>query len=207
MPFDTWLAFFGASLVLSLAPGPDNIFVLMQSLIYGKSAGLKIISGLCTGLLVHTFLVTVGVSAIIVASPLAFNLLKIAGACYLVYLAFLAWNAPAVPLSEGGDQNKSAGKSSLALWRRGTIMNLTNPKVVIFFLAFFPQFISLSYNTPIQMIIMGLTFIASTMIVFGAIALFAEWIRRWIKSSKVQKIINRSGSIIFVGLAVSLLLV
>lgn len=205
MPLDTWLAFFGASLVLALAPGPDNIFVLMQSLIYGKSTGLKIIAGLCTGLLVHTFLVTVGVSAIILASAVAFNALKFAGACYLVYLAFLAWKAPAVPLSEGGGQKAIDGKSPWALWRRGAIMNLTNPKVIIFFLAFFPQFVSLSYSTPVQMIIMGLTFIASTVIVFGSIAFFAEWIRGWIRSEKIQRAINRSGSIIFVGLAVSLL--
>ena len=72
MDFQTWLSFAGASFILSLAPGPDNIFVLMQSVIYGRSAGLKIVSGLCTGLLVHTLLVAVGVSALIRASETAF---------------------------------------------------------------------------------------------------------------------------------------
>lgn len=108
MDFQTWLSFAGASFILSLAPGPDNIFVLMQSVIYGRSAGLKIVSGLCTGLLVHTLLVAVGVSALIRASETAFFCLKAAGALYLVYLAVMAWKAPSTPMAEEKGEVKDA---------------------------------------------------------------------------------------------------
>lgn len=206
MDFQTWLSFAGASFVLSLAPGPDNIFVLMQSVIYGRSAGLKVVLGLCTGLLVHTILVTIGVSAVIRASALAFTGLKIAGALYLLYLAYMAWKAPAVPMEEEkAAQKRAENNSFLKWWSRGFIMNLTNPKVIIFFLAFFPQFITTGQNTELQMIIMGATFICATIIVFGSIAVFAELVRKHVSSDKVQRAINRTGAVIFALLAASLI--
>lgn len=203
MDFQTWLSFAGASFILSLAPGPDNIFVLMQSVIYGRSAGLKIVSGLCTGLLVHTLLVAVGVSALIRASETAFFCLKAAGALYLAYLAVMAWKAPSTPMAEEKGEVKEAMSFS-KWWSRGFIMNLTNPKVIIFFLAFFPQFLLPGENTEVQILMMGLTFIVATVIVFGAIACFAEFVREKISSARVQQIINRTGAVIFMGLAVSL---
>ena len=89
-------------------------------------------------------------------------------------------------------------------WSRGFIMNLTNSKVIIFFLAFFPQFLLPGENTEVQILMMGLTFIVATVIVFGAIACFAEFVREKISSARVQQIINRTGAVIFMGLAVSL---
>ncbi len=204
MEFQSWLAFLGASIVISFAPGPDNIFVLMQSVIYGKKAGLKIISGLCSGLLIHTILVTVGISGLIRASATAFFALKVVGCVYLVYLAYLAWTAPTMILAEEDSSSVPQEMSSFAWWRRGLIMNLTNPKVIIFFLAFFPQFLSDTRNHAVQMIIMGLTFIAATIFVFGLVAVFAELVRKLVSTSRVQKIINRTGAVIFVLLAANL---
>ncbi len=204
MEFQSWLAFLGASIVISFAPGPDNIFVLMQSVIYGKKAGLKIISGLCSGLLIHTILVTVGISGLIRASATAFFALKVVGCIYLVYLAYLAWTAPVMILAEEDSGSVRQEMTSFAWWRRGLIMNLTNPKVIIFFLAFFPQFLSDTYNHAVQMIIMGLTFIAATILVFGLVAVFAELVRKLVSTPRVQKIINRTGAIIFVLLAANL---
>ncbi|MCD8338995.1 MAG: LysE family translocator [Burkholderiales bacterium] len=203
MVFEQWVAFAIASIIISLAPGPDNIFVLMQSVIYGRTAGFKIISGLCSGLLIHTFLVTIGVSALIRASPSAFLILKIAGAAYLVYLAVLAWKAPAASLEEKTGVTKKP-MTFWTWWRRGFIMNLTNPKVIVFFLAFFPQFVSDKYSYPLQMIIMGITFIGATVLVFGACAIFAEMVRRKVSSPEVQRWINRTGATIFVLLAANL---
>ncbi len=205
MVLHQWFAFALASIVISLAPGPDNIFVLMQSVIYGRAAGFRIISGLCSGLLVHTFLVTVGVSALIKASPTAFFILKVAGALYLTYLAVLAWKAPTVPLEEEKTGTTRSPKTFWAWWRRGFIMNLTNPKVIIFFLAFFPQFVSDKYSYPLQMVIMGITFVGATILVFGACAIFAEMVRQKVSSPRVQQWINRTGSVIFVLLAANLI--
>ena len=95
IPLNTAAAFFGAALLLALAPGPDNLFVLMQSAMRGRSAGLLVVLGLCSGLFVHTTAVALGLAALFAASALAFNLLKAAGALYLVWLAWKAWHAPA----------------------------------------------------------------------------------------------------------------
>lgn len=95
LPPDTAFAFLAASVLLGLSPGPDNVFVLTQSALRGVRAGLFVTLGLCTGLIVHTMLVAFGVAALFQASDLAFNALKIAGAGYLLYLAWQAFRAPA----------------------------------------------------------------------------------------------------------------
>lgn len=136
IPLETLLTFFMASVLLALAPGPDNIFVLTQSSLYGKRSGLSVMLGLCTGLVFHSFAVALGVAVIFEQSALAFSVLKLAGAGYLLYLAWLAFRASATEI-----QGKGNGEIRLLkLYGRGIIMNITNPKVSIFFLAFLPQF-------------------------------------------------------------------
>ena len=96
LTLDTTLAFFGLSILLSLSPGPDNVFVLMQSATHGRKAGLLVTLGLCTGLIGHTAAVALGLAALLAASATAFTLLKLAGAAYLLYLAWGAFRAPVV---------------------------------------------------------------------------------------------------------------
>ena len=98
MPAQTSLTFFGISVLLALAPGLDNLFVLMQSAVYGCRAGLLVVLGLCTGLLMHTGAVALGLAALFAASETAFNVLKFAGAAYLLVLAWHAFRAPQSPL-------------------------------------------------------------------------------------------------------------
>jgi threonine/homoserine/homoserine lactone efflux protein len=98
IPLDTLAAFFLASVLLALSPGPDNIFVLTQSALYGKLAGISVTMGLCTGLIVHTLAVTFGVAVIFQTSAMAFAALKICGAGYLLYLAWQAFRASAAPI-------------------------------------------------------------------------------------------------------------
>jgi threonine/homoserine/homoserine lactone efflux protein len=136
IPPETMSIFLIASVALALAPGPDNIFVLTQSALFGRPAGLLVTLGLCTGLLMHTAAVTLGVAAIVQASAFAFNALKAVGAGYLLYLAWLAWRASATSISTP----RGAERSRRSLYLRGVVMNVTNPKVAIFFLAFLPQF-------------------------------------------------------------------
>jgi Putative threonine efflux protein len=133
---DTLLLFLTASLLLCIAPGPDNIFVLTQSMLRGVGSGLLVTLGLCTGLLVHTSAVALGVAVIFQQSLLAFTILKLCGAAYLLYLAWGAFRAGA----SGLGSVKAAALDKAALYRRGIVMNITNPKVSIFFLAFLPQF-------------------------------------------------------------------
>jgi threonine/homoserine/homoserine lactone efflux protein len=202
MPIDTLAAFFTASVLLALAPGPDNIFVLTQSALNGKVSGLFVTAGLCTGLIVHTLAVTFGVAAIFQASAAAFNALKMIGAGYLVYLAWQAFRAAASEIDHRSDGALGYGR----LYRRGIIMNITNPKVSIFFLAFLPQFADPGWGSlTAQMLILGGLFIMSTVLVFGSIALLAGAIGQWLnRSSRAQILLNRVAGVVFIGLALKL---
>ena len=200
---ETLLTFFTASLLVGMVPGPDNIFVLTQSAIHGRYAGIIVVLGLCTGLIVHTVAVAFGVAVIFQTSLVAFSVLKIFGACYLVYLAWKAFRS-------SGKELQGGTVSEINLWglyRRGVIMNITNPKVSIFFLAFMPQFADPSRGSvPLQILMFGCLFILSTMFVFGSIAFLAGTLGHWFSNSdSAQKILNRIAGVVFLGLAIKLL--
>lgn len=208
MPFDLWVSFTIAAAVLAVAPGPDNLFVLLQSAMYGAKAGIFVTLGLCVGVFIQTLLAAFGVAAVVAASPTLLMIIQFAGAAYLLYLAWGAWKAPV-----GGDDKADASKyprlTNLQLWRRGILMNITNPKVLIFFLAFFPQFIvkgATETEVMIQMLIMGMTFLVCTLVVFSAIAWCAGTLADRLRSPKVQTILNKVSAVIFTILAISTLL-
>jgi len=197
------MAFFSASLLLAAVPGPDNVYVLSQSVINGKKSGFMVIFGLCCGLVIHTLSVALGLSAVIVALPLMYKILTILGAVYLLYLAWMSFKSiKPVHLQQ------SNTLSNLKLYKRGIIMNVTNPKVVIFFLAFFPQFIDEnSGNVAYQIILLGLIFITATIVVFGGIALLSSFIASHINSSLlIHKALHIITAIIFITLALHLLI-
>ena len=202
VPVETLVTFFVASILLALAPGPDNIFVLTQSSLCGKRSGLSVMLGLCTGLVVHSFAVALGVAVIFEQSALAFSVLKLAGAGYLLYLAWQAFEASATKIQGEGNGEIRL----LKLYGRGIIMNITNPKVSIFFLAFLPQFADPSRGPVwLQILILGGAFILSTILIFGGIALLAGTIGQWAnRSDRAQKIMNRVTGVVFVGLALKL---
>lgn len=203
MNAESLTTFILASTLLSLAPGPDNIFVLTQSALYGRKSGIIITLGLCSGLIVHTTAVALGVAAIFMVSTVAFTALKLIGAAYLLYLAWQALKASAQPLSS---VSATAIPGHLALYRRGIVMNLSNPKVAIFFLAFLPQFTDPSTgNMTFQLFLLGIVFILVALVVFSAIACLAGLIAELFKrSAKAQVILNRISALVFAGLAVRL---
>ena len=198
------IAFFSASLLLALIPGPDNIFVLTQSIFQGKKSGLIIMLGLCTGLIFHTLAVAFGVAVIFQTSEIAFTILKIIGAMYLLYLAWQIFNAP---IEKIDIENKNTTIDYKKLYYRGIIMNISNPKVSIFFLAFLPQFTNPSLGfAPLQMLLLGALFIFATILIFGLIALLSGSLSKiFNKSEKSQKILNKLASFVFLGLAVKLI--
>ncbi len=203
MNAESLTTFILASTLLALAPGPDNIFVLTQSALYGRKSGIIITLGLCTGLIVHTSAVALGVAAIFMVSTAAFTTLKLIGAAYLLYLAWHALKASAQPLS-----SVSAAElpGSLALYQRGIVMNLSNPKVAIFFLAFLPQFTNPGAdNMTLQLFMLGIIFILVALVMFSAIACLAGLIAELFKRSvKAQVILNRISALVFAGLAIRL---
>ena len=189
-----------ASIMLGLAPGPDNIFILTQSAMSGRKSGLTVTLGLCTGLIVHTTTVAFGVAAIFQTSTIAFTALKAIGACYQAWKAF---TSPATTLSEETGSEYSFRK----LYLRGVIMNITNPKVSIFFLAFLPQFTSPENGSlALQIFLLGTLFILVTLMVFGGIALLAGTLGEWFnRSEKAQAFLSRIAGTIFAGLALKLI--
>ncbi|WP_397474624.1 LysE family translocator [Pusillimonas sp.] len=199
------LSFFGIAVLLALAPGPDNLFVLMQAAMWGKDAGMVVVLGLCTGLIGHTVAVAVGLAAVFATSETAFTVLKLAGAAYLLYLAWGAFRAPAVAATDTG--KKAPRLPHGALFRRGIIMNLTNPKVSLFFLAFLPQFTSPARGSvALQTISLGALFMLATLLVFGAIAVFSGAFGEMLqKSAHAQRWLNRVAGIVFIGLALRLI--
>lgn len=208
MPFDLWVSFTIAAAVLAVAPGPDNLFVLLQSAMYGAKAGIFVTLGLCVGVFIQTLLAAFGVAAVVAASPTLLMIIQFAGAAYLLYLAWGAWRAP-VGSDDKADASKYPRLTNFQLWRRGILMNITNPKVLIFFLAFFPQFIvkgATETQVMIQMLIMGMTFLVYTLVVFSAIAWCAGTLADRLRSPKVQTILNKVSAVIFTILAISTLL-
>jgi threonine/homoserine/homoserine lactone efflux protein len=199
---ETAFAFFAVAVVLSLTPGPDNIFVLLQSAMRGPKAGMLIVLGLCSGLLVHTTAVALGLSALFAASTLAFTVLKLVGAAYLLYLAWQAFRAPTGIEQTTSRETMSARQTYL----RGVIMNVTNPKVAIFFLAFLPQFAHPENGSmTMQMLLLGGIFIVATLVVFSAIAYFSgAFGALLIRSARAQRWLNWLAGTVFVGLAVKL---
>lgn len=204
LPAETIGLFLFASVALALAPGPDNLFVLTQSALHGRMAGLLVTLGLTSGLLVHTAAVALGVAAIVKTSPLAFTLLKAAGAAYLLYLAWMTLRAPAMALDGRGPPALSGRQ----LYTRGIVMNVTNPKVTIFFLAFLPQFTDPARGSPtLQVLLLGALFMISTLLVFGSIAWAAGFIGERLKrSARAQLAMNRIAALVFGALALRLAL-
>ena len=202
LPLDTLIAFFGIAVLLALTPGPDNLFVLMQSAIWGRKAGFLVVLGLCTGLLGHTAAVAVGLAAVFAASPAAFTVLKLAGAAYLLYLA---WQILRAPVGAGAAEKPEPLRAG-ALYRRGIIMNLTNPKVLLFFFAFLPQFTRPGAGPMAwQIVELGAVFMVATLLVFGAIAVFSGAFGQMLqRSATAQRWLNRLAGVVFIGLALRL---
>ncbi len=205
IPFDVGVTFFISAVILAIAPGPDNIFVLTQSALYGARAGLFTVFGLMTGIMVHTLAVAFGVAIFFKNSPAAFFALKMVGALYLVYLAWLTVRAGSSKASL--QQNDFVGH--FALYRRGIIMNVTNPKVILFFLALLPQFVDPARGAlALQMCALGGIFILATFIVFGSVAMLGGRLAILFNNyPSYQILINRLAALVFVALALALIFV
>ena len=182
----TFIYFLTASILLTLAPGPDILYLLTKSLSDGAKCGIILACGLVSGIIFHTTLVMVGVAALIKSSATAMLLLKVFGAAYLLFLAFGAFkSARAGKKQLGMRKNSSEIKGAAAIYKRGVLMNVLNPKVLLFFLAFLPQFVNLSSEgASLQILFLGFVFAAQALIIFSCVALFAGHVRKVILGKK-----------------------
>lgn len=181
MEISTFLYFLLTSILLTLAPGPDILYLLAKSLADGAKSGIVLACGLVSGIFFHTMLVMLGVAALIQSSPMALTLLKYFGAAYLLFLAFGAFK------SSGEMKIGNAGLkvSYKSLYRRGVLMNVLNPKVLLFFLAFLPQFVNISdTSASLQIALLGLTFAIQGLIIFSLVAICAGRLREVILKNK-----------------------
>ena len=198
------ISFAFATSVLAISPGPDNIFVLTQSIVNGQKFGLATVFGLMTGCIIHTTLVAFGVSAIIKDNETLFFIIKLLGAIYLLYLAYKVYQSDAtISFSD----EKVEKKNTVQLFKKGFLMNVLNPKVTIFFLAFFPQFLfSKTISTIVQFYVLGSVFILVSFVVFGSIAILAGSISLYLKQHTKTGVYLKWGQIIvFTGIAIMIL--
>jgi threonine/homoserine/homoserine lactone efflux protein len=197
--------FLTAALLLTVAPGPDTLFVLGASLGGGTRAALLASAGILTGLLVHIGFAVVGVSVLVAASPLAFDALRWAGAAYLIWigvpLLLRAWRAP-------NDASVSASvRVSTRLYWQGAATNVLNPKVAVFYVAFLPQFVSPELgHVPLQLLLLGLThwviglpYLVTVAVASGAV------VARLSRSPRIRRVLDGISGLVFVGLALRLL--
>jgi len=181
MNYEILISFIGVSMLLTLMPGPDILYVLMQSISNGKKHGIITALGLVSGIIIHTTLVAFGVSALIKQSESLFFGLKVFGALYLLFLAYKSMTEKEVIELEANVSTINSWK----LYKRGFIMNVINPKVSIFFLAFFPGFLySSSQNTVIQFYVLGLIFMVQALLIFSVVSIISGQLSNYLKSHK-----------------------
>jgi threonine/homoserine/homoserine lactone efflux protein len=165
--------FLVASALLTIAPGPDIVYVLARGVSQGRRAGLAAALGFATGCIFHTTLAALGVAALIRSSDLAFNAVRYAGAAYLAWIGVQALRHRASFALEAAGNARTLA----TIYRQSVIGNALNPKVTLFFLSFLPQFVARDAG-PVgaQMALLGAIFMAQTAVIFSAVALFSGWI-------------------------------
>ena len=201
---EQFLGFLGAALLITLSPGPDNLMVLAIGAARGRNKGMAFGLGCALGCLSHTLLAALGVSAVIAASPAAFIALKVAGGLYLVRMGWQALR------SRGAARVNGAGQSAESAWRlfgRGLLANAINPKVVMFFLAFLPQFVvTVRGDAPWQIAQLGVIFTLQAAILFGALGYFAGSVGHWLNRHEHAGLwLDRLAGTIFIGLGLKLI--
>ncbi|WP_194723846.1 LysE family translocator [Noviherbaspirillum malthae] len=204
LTFEQFFGFLLAAMLITASPGPDNLMVLGMGISKGRKRGIVFGLGCALGCLSHTVLAVIGVSAMIAASPAAFAALKIAGGLYLVWLGVNALR------SRGGAKVEAVQADEQGLTKlffKGVFANAINPKVVLFFLSFLPQFIiPANGNAGLQMAALGVTFTAQAAVLFGLLGYFSGSIGQWLNTRpKAGVILDRIAGAVFVALGLRLI--
>jgi threonine/homoserine/homoserine lactone efflux protein len=192
--------FIVASALLTIAPGPDIIYVLTRGIAQGARAGMAAALGFATGCIFHTVLAAVGIATLIRSSPLAFDAVRYAGAAYLVWIGIQALRyRSSFAVEASGDV-----KALATIYRQSVLGNMLNPKVTLFFLAFLPQFVDAGAGAiGWQMALLGAIFMAQTVVIFGAVAIFSGWIGDWVRRRpRMGERLNIFAGIAFIGLGI-----
>jgi len=170
--------FLAASVAITAAPGPDNLQVLARGISQGRAAGLVAALGFAAGLTFHTTLAAFGIAALLRSAPLAFEIVKIAGGLYLIWIGVKALTSRGL-----ASAHERAPVPLLTVFRQSVVGNMMNPKVTLFFVVFLPQFVDPGgmQRVAVQMIELGLVFMLQTLAIFSAFGLFAGALGAWLK--------------------------
>lgn len=201
---DQFFSFLLAALLITASPGPDNLMVLGMGMSKGRSRGIAFGLGCAMGCLSHTVLAVIGVSAVIAASPVAFTALKIAGGLYLIWMGVQALRSRGgakVAAIKGGEETPAR------LFMKGVFANAINPKVVLFFLSFLPQFVVSAHgHVGWQMAALGVTFTLQAAALFGLLGYFSGSIGQWLNAKpKASMLLDRIAGLVFVALGLRLI--
>ena len=201
---ESLISFSIATILLAFSPGPDNLYVITQSLVNGTKSGIATTLGLVSGCIIHTTLLAFGVSAIISASYGLFYILKVIGAFYLLYLAYQVFKSETTLKLDASITKKTPFK----LFKQGVLMNLMNPKILIFILAFFPGFLwDKTENIILQFYVLGIVFMLISFTVFSFLAFLAGYISSsWAKNQLVLSFLKWLQIIVFIGIAIFILI-
>ncbi|MCJ8339355.1 MAG: LysE family translocator [Pseudomonadales bacterium] len=199
-----WIVFIGTAIALNVAPGPDVLYILTKTISGGKKIGIASSLGVCTGALFHVVIAAVGLSAILLTSTLAFIIVKYIGVGYLLYLAFQAFRSSGANfvVNDNGQLKDSAWKA----FKQGVLIDILNPKVAIFFMAFLPQFLREGQgSTSWQLLFLGVLVIVIAIIIETLYVLLASKISHKIHTNKNYTLwLDRVVGVMFVGLGIKL---
>ena len=202
MPLDTWLLYAAATLLLSLTPGPSGLLALNHGAVHGTRQALFTVAGGVTGFALLIAASMSGLGALLATSGAAFDLVRWAGALYLVYLGVRTWRSPPVrpdPSAPGPRARRASG-----LFTEGFLVALSNPKVILFFAAFLPQFLDPAASLAVQFAVMAGTFVVVEILVELALAAGASRLLPWLSSERVARRFARGTGALFVGAGVAL---
>lgn len=209
---ENYLGFVLAAILLNLTPGTDTMYIITRSVSHGSAAGFYSVLGIISGILVHTVFAALGLSIILINSPLAFTIVKYIGASYLCYLGIkmLMSKQPSLLANHLPKSSPSVPANSIAHWqiyKQGVLTNVFNPKVALFFLAFFPQFINPSYaHSALSFLILGLSFALTGFVWCSCLALLAsKFSANLRKNPAIEVLLNKISGVVFIGLGVKLL--
>jgi homoserine/homoserine lactone efflux protein len=205
MAWQVWLTFVGAAIAIAVSPGAGAIQSMATGLTHGVRRGYWSILGLEIGLMLQLALVAAGLGAVVTNSIFAFNVIKWVGVAYLVYLAVRQWRTATVDLREQVGKAMDGGRLSLVV--RGFLVNATNPKGLVFFLAVLPQFVVPTAPLTPQYMAIGATMVAVDLIVMGMYTALSVRLLRWMHTPRKQTLVNRVFSGLFAAAAVVLALV
>ncbi|MEZ5636853.1 MAG: LysE family translocator [Burkholderiaceae bacterium] len=201
-----WLVFFSAALALNLSPGPDLIYILSRSIAHGRRVGLASAAGVCTGAFVHVLAASIGLSAILSTSATAFTVVKYLGAAYLIYLGIQSLRSAGATFNVAKDS-----ETDVSLWkafRQGVLIDVLNPKVAVFFMAFLPQFVRPGHGSePLQLVMLGTLVICVAIVVEACFVLVASKATNFFRANPTASLwLDRSLGSVLIGLGIRLAL-